>query len=72
MRGDLVRKLLARGLTTGLAVLAFLVVALTGATGWGLALAVAGGPLPAGAPVTVAHAGHVDGGFPVTALIPVA
>ncbi|PWU44315.1 CDP-glycerol glycerophosphotransferase [Micromonospora globispora] len=41
MRGDLVRKLLARVLTTGLAVLAFLVVALTGATGWGLALAVA-------------------------------
>ncbi|SBT67643.1 CDP-Glycerol:Poly(glycerophosphate) glycerophosphotransferase [Micromonospora sediminicola] len=39
MRGDLVRKLLARVLTTGLAVLAFLVVALTGATGWGLALA---------------------------------
>ncbi|GAA4566960.1 hypothetical protein GCM10023176_18150 [Micromonospora coerulea] len=41
MRGDLVRKLLARVLTTGLAVLAFLVVALTGATGWGLAIAVA-------------------------------
>ncbi|MEH0936231.1 CDP-glycerol glycerophosphotransferase family protein [Micromonospora psammae] len=41
MRGDLVRKLIARCLTTGLAVLAFLVVALTGATGWGLALAVA-------------------------------
>ncbi|PZF98313.1 CDP-glycerol glycerophosphotransferase family protein [Micromonospora deserti] len=41
MRGDLVRKLIARGLTTGLAGLAFLVVALTGATGWGLALAVA-------------------------------
>ncbi|MFG3689996.1 CDP-glycerol glycerophosphotransferase family protein [Micromonospora sp. NPDC047740] len=41
MRGDLVRKLLARALTTGLAVLAFLVVALTGATGWGLAIAVA-------------------------------
>ncbi|MDO3705912.1 CDP-glycerol glycerophosphotransferase family protein [Micromonospora sp. C28SCA-DRY-2] len=41
MRGDLVRKLVARGLTTGLAVLAFLVVALTGATGWGLGLAVA-------------------------------
>ncbi|MEU4371356.1 CDP-glycerol glycerophosphotransferase family protein [Micromonospora chersina] len=41
MRGDLVRKLLARVLTTGLAVLAFLVVALTGATGWGLAVAVA-------------------------------
>ncbi|MFC0031606.1 CDP-glycerol glycerophosphotransferase family protein [Micromonospora chaiyaphumensis] len=40
MRGDLVRKLLARVLTTGLAVLAFLVVALTGATGWGLAVAV--------------------------------
>ncbi|NES31048.1 CDP-glycerol glycerophosphotransferase [Micromonospora terminaliae] len=40
MRGDLVRKLLARVLTTGLAVLAFLVVALTGATGWGLAIAV--------------------------------
>ncbi len=41
MRGDLVRKLLARVLTTGLAVLAFLVAALTGATGWGLAIAVA-------------------------------
>ncbi|MFF4809568.1 CDP-glycerol glycerophosphotransferase family protein [Micromonospora chersina] len=41
MRGDLVRKLLARVLTTGLAVLAFLVVALTGATGWGLAVAAA-------------------------------
>ncbi|SBT37597.1 CDP-glycerol glycerophosphotransferase family protein [Micromonospora auratinigra] len=40
MRGDLVRKLLARVSTTGLAVLAFLVVALTGATGWGLAIAV--------------------------------
>ncbi|MGC4896193.1 CDP-glycerol glycerophosphotransferase family protein [Micromonospora sp. DT31] len=41
MRGDLARKLLARVLTTGLAVSAFLVVALTGATGWGLALALA-------------------------------
>ncbi|TDC85152.1 CDP-glycerol glycerophosphotransferase [Micromonospora sp. KC606] len=41
MRGDLVRKLMARCLTTGLAVVAFLAVALTGATGWGLALAVA-------------------------------
>jgi hypothetical protein len=41
MRGDLVRKLAARCLSTGLAVLAFVVVALTGATGWGLALAVA-------------------------------
>ncbi|MFJ6197831.1 CDP-glycerol glycerophosphotransferase family protein [Micromonospora sp. NPDC092111] len=41
MRGDLVRKLIARCLTTGLAGVAFLVVALTGATGWGLALAVA-------------------------------
>ncbi|MFI2711405.1 CDP-glycerol glycerophosphotransferase family protein [Micromonospora sp. NPDC018662] len=41
MRGDLVRKLLARVLTSGLAVLAFLVVALTGATGVGLAVAVA-------------------------------
>ncbi|MGK5676864.1 CDP-glycerol glycerophosphotransferase family protein [Micromonospora sp. URMC 106] len=41
MRGDLVRKLAARALATGLAVLAFLVVALTGATGWGLGLAVA-------------------------------
>ncbi|MGC4830967.1 CDP-glycerol glycerophosphotransferase family protein [Micromonospora arida] len=41
MRGDLVRKLAARCLTTGLAVLAFVVLALTGATGWGLALAVA-------------------------------
>ncbi|MEV4825845.1 CDP-glycerol glycerophosphotransferase family protein [Micromonospora sp. NPDC049274] len=41
MRGDLVRKLIARCLSIGLAVLAFLVVALTGATGWGLALAVA-------------------------------
>ncbi|RIV39667.1 CDP-glycerol glycerophosphotransferase family protein [Micromonospora radicis] len=40
MRGDLVRKLAARGLATGVAVLAFLVVALTGATGWGLGLAV--------------------------------
>ncbi|MET8308656.1 CDP-glycerol glycerophosphotransferase family protein [Micromonospora sp. NPDC005173] len=39
MRGDLVRKLAARCLSTGLAVLAFVVVALTGATGWGLALA---------------------------------
>ena len=46
MRGDLVRKLLARVLTTGLAVLAFLVVALTGATGWGRARAV----LPCGDP----------------------
>ncbi|WP_446219586.1 CDP-glycerol glycerophosphotransferase family protein [Micromonospora sp. IBHARD004] len=41
MRGDLVRKLLARVLTTGLAVLAFLVVALSGATRWGLAIALA-------------------------------
>ncbi|MFG1871715.1 CDP-glycerol glycerophosphotransferase family protein [Micromonospora arborensis] len=41
MRGDLVRKLAARCLSTGLAVLAFVVLALTGATGWGLALAVA-------------------------------
>ncbi|MFG1677802.1 CDP-glycerol glycerophosphotransferase family protein [Micromonospora sp. NPDC049282] len=41
MRGDLVRKLTARVLTSGLAVLAFLVVALTGATGVGLAVAVA-------------------------------
>ncbi|RLP87485.1 CDP-glycerol glycerophosphotransferase [Micromonospora sp. BL4] len=41
MRGDLVRKLAARCLSTGLAVLAFVTVALTGATGWGLALAVA-------------------------------
>ncbi|MEH1166236.1 CDP-glycerol glycerophosphotransferase family protein [Micromonospora sp. CPCC 205539] len=41
MRGDLVRKLAARCLSAGLAVLAFVVVALTGATGWGLALAVA-------------------------------
>ncbi|MGC4808082.1 CDP-glycerol glycerophosphotransferase family protein [Micromonospora sp. DT233] len=41
MRGDLVRKLTARVATTGLAVLAFCVLALTGATGWGLALAVA-------------------------------
>ncbi|KXK61030.1 CDP-glycerol glycerophosphotransferase [Micromonospora rosaria] len=41
MRGDLVRKLIARCLTTGLALLAFAVVALTGATWWGLALAVA-------------------------------
>ncbi|WP_433532370.1 CDP-glycerol glycerophosphotransferase family protein [Micromonospora sp. CA-263727] len=40
MRGDLVRKLAARGLATGGAVLAFLVVALTGATAWGLGLAV--------------------------------
>ncbi|MGK5739529.1 CDP-glycerol glycerophosphotransferase family protein [Micromonospora sp. URMC 103] len=41
MRGDLVRKLIARCLSIGLAVLAFLLAALTGATGWGLALAVA-------------------------------
>ncbi|WP_433538053.1 CDP-glycerol glycerophosphotransferase family protein [Micromonospora sp. CA-249363] len=41
MRGDLVRKLAARCLSTGLAVLAFVVLALTGGTGWGLALAVA-------------------------------
>ncbi|MEU7801049.1 CDP-glycerol glycerophosphotransferase family protein [Micromonospora arborensis] len=41
MRGDLVRKLAARCLSAGLAVLAFVVLALTGATGWGLALAVA-------------------------------
>ncbi|MFI6271872.1 CDP-glycerol glycerophosphotransferase family protein [Micromonospora zamorensis] len=41
MRGDLVRKLAARCLSTGLAVLAFVVLALTGVTGWGLALAVA-------------------------------
>jgi hypothetical protein len=40
MRGELVRKLTARGLATGGAVLAFLVVALTGATAWGLCLAV--------------------------------
>ncbi|MFD6754236.1 CDP-glycerol glycerophosphotransferase family protein [Micromonospora gifhornensis] len=40
MRGDLVRKLAARGLATGAAVLAFIVVALTGATTWGLALSV--------------------------------
>ncbi|MEV0005062.1 CDP-glycerol glycerophosphotransferase family protein [Micromonospora sp. NPDC050980] len=41
MRGDLVRKLTARALASGLAVLAFLVVALTGGTGVGLAVAVA-------------------------------
>ncbi|WFF03973.1 CDP-glycerol glycerophosphotransferase family protein [Micromonospora sp. WMMD964] len=41
MRGDLVRKLAARCLSTGLAVLAFVVLALTDATGWGLAVAVA-------------------------------
>ncbi|MFI7577276.1 CDP-glycerol glycerophosphotransferase family protein [Micromonospora sp. NPDC049497] len=41
MRGDLVRKLIARGLATGLAVAAFVVLALTGATGWGLGVAVA-------------------------------
>lgn len=41
MRGDLVRKLQARVLTTGLAVLAFLVVTLTGATGWGMMITVA-------------------------------
>ncbi|SIQ95007.1 CDP-glycerol glycerophosphotransferase family protein [Micromonospora avicenniae] len=41
MRGDLFRKLIARCLSIGLAVLAFLAAALTGATGWGLALAVA-------------------------------
>ncbi|MER7165139.1 CDP-glycerol glycerophosphotransferase, partial [Micromonospora sp. NPDC000207] len=40
MRGDLVRKLTARVLTTGGALVAFGVVAFTGATGWGLALAV--------------------------------
>ncbi|TCB95905.1 CDP-glycerol glycerophosphotransferase [Micromonospora zingiberis] len=40
MRGDLVRKLVARGLATGTAVLAFVVVALTGATTWGLGLSV--------------------------------
>ena len=38
MRGDLVRKLAARGLTAGLAVLSFLTCALTPATGWGLGL----------------------------------
>ncbi|RKN45437.1 CDP-glycerol glycerophosphotransferase family protein [Micromonospora endolithica] len=41
MRGDLIRKLLARVLAAGLAVLAFLLLALTGATGWGLVIAVA-------------------------------
>ncbi|MFI5834055.1 CDP-glycerol glycerophosphotransferase family protein [Micromonospora sp. NPDC051300] len=41
MRGDLVRKLIARVLASGLAVSAFLVVALTGATAAGLAVAVA-------------------------------
>ena len=41
MRGDLVRKLAARGLAAGLAVLAFLACALTPATGWGLGLTVA-------------------------------
>ncbi|MDG4837871.1 CDP-glycerol glycerophosphotransferase family protein [Micromonospora sp. WMMD967] len=41
MRGDLVRKLAARCLSTGLAVLAFVVLALTDATGWGLTLPVA-------------------------------
>ncbi|WBB81635.1 CDP-glycerol glycerophosphotransferase family protein [Micromonospora sp. WMMD882] len=41
MRGTLVRKLLARVLTVGLAVLAFLVLLLTGATVPGLLLAVA-------------------------------
>ncbi|WFE34773.1 CDP-glycerol glycerophosphotransferase family protein [Micromonospora sp. WMMD975] len=41
MRGDLVRKLLARVLTSGLAVLAFLLLALTGATAAGLGVAVA-------------------------------
>ncbi|NLU78851.1 CDP-glycerol glycerophosphotransferase [Micromonospora sp. HNM0581] len=40
MRGDLVRKLAARSLATGGAILSFLVVALTGATVWGLCLAV--------------------------------
>ena len=40
MRGDLVRKLAARCLATGAAVLAFVVVALTGATTWGLGLSV--------------------------------
>ncbi|MFV2103440.1 CDP-glycerol glycerophosphotransferase family protein [Micromonospora sp. LOL_024] len=38
MRGDLVRKFTARGLATGGPVLAFLVVALTDATVWGLCL----------------------------------
>ncbi|WP_328853562.1 CDP-glycerol glycerophosphotransferase family protein [Micromonospora globbae] len=41
MRGDLFRKLIARCLSIGLAVLAFLVSALTNATGWGLALVLA-------------------------------
>lgn len=41
MRGDLVRKLAARCLTAGLAVLAFLTLALTLATAWGLALTIA-------------------------------
>ncbi|SDZ38081.1 CDP-Glycerol:Poly(glycerophosphate) glycerophosphotransferase [Micromonospora pattaloongensis] len=38
MRGDLVRKMAARCLTAGLAVLAFLALGLTSATWWGLAL----------------------------------
>ncbi|MEV4202114.1 CDP-glycerol glycerophosphotransferase family protein [Micromonospora globbae] len=41
MRGDLFRKLIARCVSIGLAVLAFLVSALTNATGWGLALVLA-------------------------------
>lgn len=41
MRGDLVRKLIAQALSASLAVLAFVVLALTGATHWGLGLAVA-------------------------------
>jgi hypothetical protein len=41
MRGDLVRKLAARCLAAGLALLAFLALALTSAVEWGLALAIA-------------------------------
>ncbi len=41
MRGDLVRKLAARGLAAGGAILAFIVVGLTEATAWGLGLALA-------------------------------
>ncbi|HEX5597162.1 MAG TPA: CDP-glycerol glycerophosphotransferase family protein [Micromonosporaceae bacterium] len=41
MRGDLVKKLTMRCLTAGLALLAFVILVLTGAEGWGLGFAVA-------------------------------
>ena len=66
-------KLAARCLTTGLAVLAFLVLALTGATGWGLALAVAAlaasaaergsGPAPTSSAETVLIAAAILVGY---------